>query len=34
MRRGKVFYKEHFAGMTTETNESEYVFQYDVDESV
>jgi serine/threonine-protein kinase HipA len=28
MRRGKVFYKEHFAGIITETNEGEFVFQY------
>lgn len=29
MRKGKVFYKEHFAGIITETDEGEYVFQYD-----
>lgn len=29
MRRGEVYYKDHFAGMITETNEGEYVFQYD-----
>jgi serine/threonine-protein kinase HipA len=29
MRRGKVYYKEHFAGTITETDEGEFVFQYD-----
>ena len=29
MRRGKVFYKNLFAGIITETDEGEYVFQYD-----
>ena len=29
MRQGKVFYKENFAGIVTETNEGEYTFQYD-----
>lgn len=29
MRQGKVFYKEYFAGIITETNEGEYVFSYD-----
>lgn len=29
MRRGKVYYKEYFAGMLTETNDGDYVFQYD-----
>ncbi len=29
MRKGKVFYKNHLAGILTETNEGEYVFQYD-----
>ena len=29
MRRGKVFYKDSLAGIITETNEGEYVFQYD-----
>lgn len=29
MRQGKVFYKTHFAGIITETNDGEYVFQYD-----
>ncbi len=28
MRQGKVYYKDHFAGMITETNDGEYVFQY------
>ena len=29
MRKGKVFYKEHFAGIVTETDDGEFVFQYD-----
>jgi len=29
MRKGRVFYKDHFAGVITETNDGEYVFQYD-----
>lgn len=29
MRKGKVSYKEHFAGVITETNDGEYIFQYD-----
>jgi len=29
MKRGKVYYKNHFAGIITETDEGEYVFQYD-----
>ena len=29
MKRGKVYYKNHLAGTITETNEGEYVFQYD-----
>ena len=29
MRQAKVFYKEHLAGILTETDEGEYVFQYD-----
>jgi len=29
MRQGKVFYKACFAGVITETNDGEYVFQYD-----
>lgn len=31
MRQGKVFYKDHFSGIITETNDGEYVFQYDGD---
>jgi serine/threonine-protein kinase HipA len=29
MRQGKVFYKNHLAGIITETNEGEYTFQYE-----
>lgn len=29
MRQGKVYYKEHFAGIVKETDEGEYIFQYD-----
>jgi len=29
MRQGKVYYKNYLAGIITETNEGEYVFQYD-----
>lgn len=29
MRRGKVFYKDRFSGLIIETNDGEYVFQYD-----
>lgn len=29
MRQGKVFYKNIFAGIITETNDGEYVFKYD-----
>jgi len=29
MRQGKVFYKDEFAGIITETNEGEYLFEYD-----
>jgi serine/threonine-protein kinase HipA len=29
MRKGKVFYKEHFAGIITETDDGEFEFQYD-----
>ena len=29
MRQGKVLYQDHLAGVITETNEGEYVFQYD-----
>lgn len=28
MRQGKVFYKDQWAGIITETDEGEYVFQY------
>lgn len=31
MRQAKVFYKEQLAGMLTETNEGEYVFQYNAE---
>lgn len=30
MRQGKVYYKDRLAGTITETNEGEYVFQYDL----
>lgn len=29
MRKGRVYYKEFFAGTITETDDGEYVFQYD-----
>lgn len=29
MRQGKVMYKDQLAGIITETNEGEYIFQYD-----
>ncbi|MDY0078004.1 MAG: HipA N-terminal domain-containing protein [Bacteroidales bacterium] len=29
MRQGKVYYKNKLAGIITETNEGEFVFQYD-----
>ena len=29
MRQGKVYYKNYLAGIITETNEGEFVFQYD-----
>ena len=29
MRQGKVYYKDHLAGIITETNEGEYLFQYE-----
>lgn len=29
MRQGKVYYKDPLAGTITETNEGEYIFQYD-----
>lgn len=29
MRSGKVYYSEYFAGTITETDDGEYIFQYD-----
>jgi len=29
MRQGYVYYNDHIAGIITETNDGEYVFQYD-----
>lgn len=29
MRRGKVFYETYLAGIITETNDGEYLYQYD-----
>ncbi len=29
MRKGEVYYKNYFAGIITETDEGEYIFQYD-----
>lgn len=29
MRQGKVYYQDYLAGIITETNEGEYVFQYE-----
>jgi serine/threonine-protein kinase HipA len=29
MRSGKVYYKNYFAGIITETDDGEYIFQYD-----
>jgi serine/threonine-protein kinase HipA len=29
MRKGKVYYKEHFAGIISETDDGEFIFQYD-----
>ena len=29
MRQGKIYYKDHLAGIITETNDGDYVFQYD-----
>jgi serine/threonine-protein kinase HipA len=29
MRSGRVFYKDRFAGIITETDEGDYIFQYD-----
>lgn len=31
MRQAKIFYKTHLAGYLTETDDGEYVFQYDFD---
>lgn len=31
MRQGKVYYKDWFAGIITETDEGDYTFQYDPD---
>lgn len=31
MRKAKILYKNNFAGILTETNEGEFVFQYDSD---
>ncbi len=31
MRQGKIFYKDIFAGLITETNDGEYTFQYDTE---
>lgn len=31
MRQAYIYYKEHLAGLLTETNEGEYVFQYNSD---
>lgn len=31
MRQGKVFYKDDLAGILTETDEGEYLFEYDKD---
>ena len=30
MRRGEVYYKDRLAGIITETNDGEFVFQYDL----
>lgn len=29
MRQGKVLYKDNFAGIITETDDGEYLFEYD-----
>lgn len=29
MRRGEIYYKDHLAGTITETNDGEFVFQYE-----
>lgn len=31
MRKGKVYYKDLFAGIITETDDGEFTFQYDLD---
>jgi serine/threonine-protein kinase HipA len=31
MRKGKVYYKDNMAGIITETNDGDYIFQYDKD---
>lgn len=31
MRQGHVYYKNYLAGIITETNEGEFLFQYDED---
>ncbi|MBS9774509.1 MAG: HipA N-terminal domain-containing protein [Tenacibaculum sp.] len=31
MRKAKVFYNDNLAGILTENNEGEYIFQYDVE---
>lgn len=31
MKQGKVFYKEHLAGIITETLDGDYIFKYDKD---
>ena len=31
MRKGKVFYKDYFAGTITENNDGEFVFKYESD---
>ena len=31
MRKGKVYYNENIAGIITETNDGDYIFQYDKD---
>lgn len=31
MRQGKVYYQDNFAGIITETNDGDYVFQYEED---
>ena len=29
MRKGKVYYKDHFSGIIMETDEGDFIFQYD-----